>query len=107
MSLRTDARSPRTCSGLAYSGVIARPPKVVVREPSGESRSTIRAMPKSRSLTTPSVVTITFDGLMSRWMLPARCRAAMPSTSWRNTRRSRSHCTASDSGGALGPLGIT
>ena len=31
-----------------------------------------RAIPKSMTLTTPSEVTITLPGLMSRWMIPAR-----------------------------------
>ena len=38
--------------------------------------------PKSRSTTRPSRVTSTLDGLMSRWSLPASCRAQTPSTSW-------------------------
>jgi hypothetical protein len=31
-----------------------------------------RAMPKSMTLTSPAGVSITFAGLMSRWMIPPR-----------------------------------
>lgn len=56
--------SPRTCSGLAYSGVIG--PARVVRAPCARSR--ILAMPKSRSFGEPSLITRMLLGLRSRWM---------------------------------------
>ena len=37
------------------------------------------AMPKSRTLTTPPCVTMTLDGLRSRWMMPAACAFASAS----------------------------
>ncbi len=39
-------------------------------------RTTGRAMPKSRTFTIPSLRTITFSGLMSRWTMPRWCAAA-------------------------------
>ena len=45
--------------------------------------------PKSRSTTLPPEVTITLDGLMSRWSLPAAWIAATPAASWRSALRSR------------------
>ena len=36
-----------------------------------EVSETARAMPKSITLTMPVVVSMTFAGLMSRWMMPA------------------------------------
>ncbi len=41
--------------------------------------ATIRAMPKSMTLTSPWRVTMTFAGLMSRWMTPATCAYASAS----------------------------
>ena len=61
---------PRTCSGLAYSGVISGWPAAVgasVWPPSSGFSSF--AIPKSRSLGVPSAATSTFCGLMSRWMI--------------------------------------
>ena len=40
------------------------------------------ARPKSRILTTPSVVRITFSGFRSRWTMPLACAAARPSAIW-------------------------
>ena len=37
--------------------------------------ATLRAMPKSVSLTWPSWATSTLPGLTSRWVIPARCAA--------------------------------
>ena len=42
----------------------------------GMSMATRLAMPKSSTLTTPSSLTMTFSGLMSRWTSPRSCAAA-------------------------------
>ena len=62
--------SPRTCSGLAYSGVIICSPGAVAAASVWPESSAFRslAMPKSSSFGTPSCVTRTLAGLMSRWM---------------------------------------
>ncbi len=41
--------------------------------------ATMRAMPKSITLTSPLRVTMTFAGLMSRWITPATCAYASAS----------------------------
>ena len=57
------------------------------------SASRERAIPKSRTLTTPSSVTMTLSGLRSRWITPARWAAARasatrcPISSWRSRGR--------------------
>jgi hypothetical protein len=40
------------------------------------------ASPKSSTFTRPSRRTMTFSGLMSRWMMPAACAAASAETVW-------------------------
>ena len=52
--------------------------------PSGSAvvQSIILASPKSSTLTSPEPVTMTFDGLRSRWMIPAECAAQRASTIW-------------------------
>ncbi len=64
---------PSACSGLMYSGVpIIAPSTVKSVSPAGLSAIAL-AMPKSMTLACgfPSwVETRTFDGLMSRWMIP-------------------------------------
>ena len=45
----------------------------------GDRSSVSFARPKSRILTSPSFVTITFSGFRSRWTIPASCAAARPS----------------------------
>ena len=49
--------------------------------------SSVVTRPKSRITTRPSRVTITFDGLTSRWTRPASCSAHSPTTSWRERSR--------------------
>ena len=44
----------------------------------GAAGSTRLARPKSRILTCPSLVTKTFSGFRSRWMMPFSCAAARP-----------------------------
>ena len=59
------------CSGLMYAGVPTLVPVMVRR--AAPSPCAALAIPKSITLQTgaPSiVVTSTFDGLMSRWMMP-------------------------------------
>jgi hypothetical protein len=68
MSLAGVACSPRTCSGLAYSGVIRRMAVAVGVRVSGESSGfKSLAMPKSSSFGVPSEQMMMFEGLMSRW----------------------------------------
>ena len=67
MSLRTSMASPRSSSGLAYSGVSARP-KLRVSEGTCVSACSRRATPKSSSRASPWSVTRMFDGFRSRWM---------------------------------------
>ncbi|ARZ68432.1 hypothetical protein SMD11_2784 [Streptomyces albireticuli] len=71
-------REPRACSGDMYAGVPTAWP-VSVSVVRAAVSSTNRAMPKSRTLTVSSGVTMTFAGLMSRWTSPARCAAAIAS----------------------------
>jgi hypothetical protein len=52
-----------------YAGVPTCSPVFVM------SASTSRATPKSTSLTCPFEIMM-FDGLMSRWMMPAACAAS-------------------------------
>ena len=68
MSLRASTVSPRACSGERYCAVpITAAVWVIVALVS----ATARAMPKSITLTPPLWPSITFAGLMSRWMMPA------------------------------------
>src|SRR5262249_42287132 len=46
------------------------------------------ASPKSRILTRPSFVTMTFSGFRSRWTIPASCARASPSAIWTAIGRS-------------------
>ena len=45
-------------------------------------------MPKSRIFSTPSPSSMMFEGLMSRWMMPAPCACARPAHSSSNERQS-------------------
>ncbi len=68
-SLRASTFSPRACSGERYWAVpITAAVWVIVDELS----EIARAMPKSITFTSPAGVSMTFPGLMSRWMMPAR-----------------------------------
>ncbi|GAV44090.1 hypothetical protein Saa2_07049 [Streptomyces acidiscabies] len=60
-------RSPRTCSGAMKPG---DPIMTPVRVSSGVSPSSARAIPKSMTRG-PSMVTMTLEGLRSRWTMPA------------------------------------
>ena len=53
------------------------------------ARSSSRTRPKSRRMTWPSCVTITFEGFKSRWMMWLRCRAITPMASCERAERSR------------------
>ena len=79
-SLRGSAGSPRICSGARYCTVPVTVPACVWR-PSAYAR----ARPKSATFTTPSVVTSTFSGLMSRCTMPWRCACSSPRSVWRTT----------------------
>ena len=69
MSVAVVMTTPRTCSGLAYCGVM-KPAAVApasIETPDSSGLVNL-AIPKSRSLTAPSLVTRMLPGLMSRWM---------------------------------------
>lgn len=68
MSERESTVSPRACSGDRYWAVPMTAAVWVIVELVSD---TARAMPKSMTLTSPEVVSITLAGLMSRWMMPA------------------------------------
>ena len=68
-SLRASTVSPRACSGDRYCAV---PMTAAVWVIVADEPVIARAIPKSMTLTTPSRVSITLPGLMSRWMIPAR-----------------------------------
>jgi hypothetical protein len=104
--------SPAHCSGAMYATVPTIMPSPRWR------RSRSATSPKSSSTTRPSLVTWMFDGLTSRWILPAACSACSPSASWGSAarRRSTSHgvgrgelsVIASSLAGAVGAaVGIT
>ena len=84
---------PSACSGAMKAGVPKAEPSTVI-VPALPSCS--RAMPKSSSLSTPSCVTKTFSGLMSRWTIPFWCAA------W-TTSSSRSASARTSAGGRLPP----
>ena len=65
-SVRASTLAPITCSGDMYFSVPTIDPWVRVASPP----SVMRATPKSPSLTRPFGSSITFAGLMSRWMMP-------------------------------------
>ena len=65
---RASTRSPRACSGDRYWAV---PITCAVCVIVAWASLIARAMPKSMTLTSPFLVTITFPGLMSRWTIPA------------------------------------
>jgi hypothetical protein len=70
MSERASTGWPCACSGEKYAGV------PITDDVCGAVESVCsRAMPKSITLTAPARVTITFAGLMSRWMMPCSCAA--------------------------------
>ena len=68
MSEAGPAFSPRACSGDRYAAVPSTEPTFVMSD-----CSAALAMPKSASLTTPSVLTIRLPGLTSRCTTPLRC----------------------------------
>ena len=73
MSLAVVIRSPRICSGLAYSGVKAPPPIAVrSRVPSADRRSGVRDA-EVEELRRARGVTRMFLGLRSRWTTRFRC----------------------------------
>ncbi len=73
--MRKSTVAPRACSGLMYGTVpTIMPVAVSVTSMSAAgipSRVPTSASPKSRIFTRPSLVTITFSGLKSRWTMPA------------------------------------
>ena len=72
MSVRASTGPPCACSGERYDAVPST--ALVCGAVSGPST---RAMPKSITLITPSRVIITLPGLMSRWITPCACAAAI------------------------------
>ena len=89
-SLAWQAGSPRTCSGARNRGVpkspfpcSARPRSAVSSGEIGRLPRRRRASPKSRTLTRPSAVTITFSGLRSPCTMLAAWAAAIPEAIWR------------------------
>ncbi len=62
-------------SGAMCAGEPTSAPVIVIRS----SRSTIFAIPKSISLSTPSSRTIAFSGFRSRWITPCSCAWASAS----------------------------
>ena len=89
---RCTSRSPARRAGRRPARGPCRPtvPRMCGSElwcsPAGSSSA---ARPKSRSTTRPRRVTSTLDGLMSRWSLPASCRATTPSASCPRASRRR------------------
>ena len=75
-SERTSSGSPRNCSGAVNCGVPSKPPVASSWRTSRVSVEMER--PKSPTLTAPSASTKQFDGLMSRWRIPAACAASRP-----------------------------
>ena len=73
MSLDVVTVSPRTCSGLAYSGVIIGSIVAVGATSGSTPAARSFAMPKSRSFGRPSSPTRMFPGLRSRWTTRLRC----------------------------------
>jgi len=59
-SVRLSTGAPANCSGAMYAGVPNKSPTIV------NSEASIRAMPKSATLTSPLLNTMMFDGLTSR-----------------------------------------
>ena len=73
-SLTVLSASPRTCSGLAYSGVMIRWSVRVTGAVTPESEGfSSFAMPKSSSFTCPDSVTRMLLGFRSRWMTRFWC----------------------------------
>ena len=79
MSVAGPSGSPRACSGDTNSRV---PMTMPVDVSACSISSNRRAIPKSASLAFPSAPRSTFDGLTSRWMMPAACAAASAEASW-------------------------
>ncbi len=86
--MRPSSSVPLTCSGDMYEGVPTAIPSLV----SASSPSSL-AMPKSISFTSPDLVSITFAGLMSRWMIRAKW-------AWSSADASREPMIATTSGGS-------
>src|SRR5262249_20407288 len=70
MSVRAVTASPRTCSGLAYSGVIRCSPERVINTVWSSGDRRILAIPKSNSFGVPSTVTRMLPGFRSRCTTP-------------------------------------
>jgi hypothetical protein len=98
--------SPLACSGDMYSTVPTRRPCLVrASSPSPAIAGGLLVLaaaarphsgplltrPKSRILASPPLVTKTFSGLMSRWMMPFECAASSASLTWIAISRSASH----------------
>ena len=66
MSVENVNGLPCICSGLAFSGVNAKTPVLVMA--ASPLASTSRAVPKSSSLALPAPSTRIFEGLRSRWI---------------------------------------
>ena len=78
-------RSARSCSGAAYSGVMAAPARCVSAAAESASPSSL-AMPKSSSFTCPSASTRMFEGLRSRCTTRCLCACSTAESTCRNNR---------------------
>jgi hypothetical protein len=89
-SIRASIGRPAICSGAMYPGV---PATAAALAPGGAGPGSSavgalsistdwRASPKSRSLTLPAGVNMTFSGLRSRWTTPRAWSSASPSAIW-------------------------
>ena len=99
MSDRLSTGRPRACSGDMYAAVPSTTPACVAaavmvgeRVTSGAEPSTTSAFarPKSRTLTDPPGVNLTFAGFRSRWTIPFSCAASSASPICRATARASS-----------------
>ncbi len=72
------------------SPVSASPSSAVSSVRTGRRGRSRRARPKSRTLTSPSAVTITFSGFKSPCTIPSAWAAAIPEAIWRVIDRSDS-----------------
>src|SRR6266481_880280 len=90
MSLTVSSGSPRNSSGLAYSGVSARPYSCVSCTCCSSCLVSSLATPKSSSRTWPAGVTRMFEGFRSRWITRCACAyCTASSTCWNSLMRSR------------------
>jgi len=82
---------PRIIPACVIAGVVSDP-NVLGDTPPGAS--TVFARPKSRTLTVPSLRTLMFAGLRSRWTIPCSWAASSASAIWRASGSASSIGTA-------------